>query len=70
MVKSKTETFSGNKGLHLEELLIFEQGAAGRSGVDLPDLPKVKKRLGGLERQTPIGLPGYQSRRLCAITRG
>ena len=58
MVKSKTETFSGNKGLHLEELLIFEQGAAGRSGVDLPDLPKVKNRLGGLERQTSIGLPG------------
>ena len=58
MVKSRTETFSGNKGLHLEELLLFEQGAAGRSGVDLPDLPKVKNRLGGIERQTPIGLPG------------
>ena len=58
MSKSRIETFSGNKGLHLEELLIFEQGAAGRSGVDLPDLPKVKNRLGGLERQIPIGLPG------------
>ena len=51
-------TFSGNKGLRIEEPLIFEQGASGRSGVDLPEPPKVKNHLGGLERQGPIGLPG------------
>ena len=31
-----TNTFSGNKGLQIEEPLIFEQGAEGRTAVDLP----------------------------------
>ncbi len=51
-------TVSGNRGLQLEEPLIFEQGEEGRSGVDLPEPPKVKSRLGGLERKGAIGLPG------------
>jgi glycine dehydrogenase subunit 2 len=51
-------TISGNRGLMLEEPLIFEQGMAGRTAVDLPDVPKHKDRLGGLRRQNPIGLPG------------
>jgi glycine dehydrogenase subunit 2 len=51
-------TITGNRGLQLEEKLIFEQGVEGRSGVDLPELPEVKGRLGGLERHGPIGLPG------------
>src|SRR3546814_2927077 len=33
-------------------------GEAARSGVDLPEPPKVKSRLGGLERRGAIGLPG------------
>jgi glycine dehydrogenase subunit 2 len=50
-------TFTGNRGLQLEEPLIFEQDAPGRSGVDLPDVPEVASRLGGLEREQ-VGLPG------------
>jgi glycine dehydrogenase subunit 2 len=55
---SVTGTFSGNRGLQIEEPLIFEQGAAGRTGVDLPEPPQVQSRLGGLERKGAIGLPG------------
>ena len=47
-----------HRGLRFEEALIFEQGADGRSGVDLPEPPAVADRLGGLARKTPIGLPG------------
>ncbi len=47
-----------HRGLMLEELLIFEQGQAGRTGVDLPDLPLKQDKLGGLRRQGAIGLPG------------
>lgn len=51
-------TSTGNRGLRIEEPLIFEQDAPGRSGVDLPEPPAVTSRLGGLERKEPIGLPG------------
>ena len=51
-------TFTGNRGLMLEEPLIFEKGAVDRCGVDLPEPPTVKSRLGGLERLAEIGLPG------------
>ncbi len=53
-----TPTFSGNRGLEIEEPLIFEQDAPGRCGVDLPEPPPVSTRLDGLERRGPIGLPG------------
>ena len=53
-----TGTFSGNRGLQIEERLIFEQDAPGRTGVDLPEPPQVKSRLGGIERKGAIGLPG------------
>ncbi len=49
---------AGNRGLQMEELLSFEQDAPGRTGVDLPEPPKVKDRLGGLARKGAIGLPG------------
>ena len=54
-----TDSISGNRGLSIEEPLIFEQDSAGQSGVDLPsvDAPLVD-RLGGLRRCQPIGLPG------------
>ena len=42
---------AGNRGLQMEELLSFEQDAPGRTGVDLPEPPKVKDRLGGLARK-------------------
>jgi glycine dehydrogenase subunit 2 len=52
------ETITGNRGLEIEEKLIFEQGSSGCSGVDLVEPPPFEARLGGLERQQAIGLPG------------
>ena len=51
-------TFSGDQGLAHNEPLIFETGDIRVSGVDLPEAPQVKSRLGGLERRGEIGLPG------------
>jgi glycine dehydrogenase subunit 2 len=51
-------TISGNRGLQIEEPLLFEQDSPGHCGVDLPEPPPVRSRLGGLERTAPIGLPG------------
>jgi glycine dehydrogenase subunit 2 len=51
-------TVTGNRGLQIEENLIFEQDAPGRCGVDLVDPPQFQARLGVLERQGAIGLPG------------
>ncbi|MEE8122490.1 MAG: aminomethyl-transferring glycine dehydrogenase subunit GcvPB [Alphaproteobacteria bacterium] len=51
-------TVTGNRGLEVEEPLIFEQGSPGRSGVDLPEPAPVEDRLGGLRREGEIGLPG------------
>src|SRR5262249_3676630 len=51
-------TVTGNRGLQIEEKLIFEQDSPGRCGVDLVDPPPFRTRLGGLERQGRIGLPG------------
>lgn len=48
----------GHRGLDHEEPLIFEQGEAGRSGVDLPRQALGENRLGALARKKPIGLPG------------
>ena len=52
------ETFSGHRGLDHEEPLIFEQDRPGRSGVDLAEPDLSETRMGGLERDGPIGLPG------------
>jgi glycine dehydrogenase subunit 2 len=52
------ETTSGNRGLQIEEPLIFEQDGPGRVGVDLPEPAPFEARLGGVERRGPIGLPG------------
>jgi len=53
------ETFTGNRGLDHEEPLLFERHAnAETTGVDLPKAKTVKPRLGGLERDEPIRLPG------------
>ena len=50
-------SLSGNRGLQLEDPLLFEQDAPGRTGVDLPE-PPAGDRLGNLRRAGPIGLPG------------
>ena len=51
-------TYTGNRALMLEETLIFEREDFGGTGVELPTAPKVVSRLGGVERNRPIGLPG------------
>ncbi len=52
------QTISGNRGLQIEEPLLFEQDSPGHCGVDLPEPAPFRSRLGGLERNGPIGLPG------------
>jgi len=51
-------TFTGNRALDIEEALIFESGRPEVTGVDLGEPAAFTPRLGGLERKTPIGLPG------------
>ena len=53
-----TPTFTGNRGLDIEEPLIFEQDRPGHSGVDIA-APELKSpRLGAAGRRQSIGLPG------------
>jgi glycine dehydrogenase subunit 2 len=58
VIVREVATLTGNRGLQLEEPLLFEQDSPGHCGVDLPAPPAHKNRLGGLERKSPIGLPG------------
>ncbi len=55
-------THSGNRGLQIEEPLLFELGDTQTTGVDLPDLPASahdnETRFGDLARRDPIGLAG------------
>src|SRR6516162_11886714 len=52
------DSVTGNRGLQIEEKLIFEQDSPGHCGVDLPEPAPFRSRLGGLDRQGTIGLPG------------
>jgi len=59
MVQDVTGTVTGNRGLLLEEPLLFELGTAETCGVDLPvPDPAAANRLGGLERDDALALPG------------
>lgn len=51
-------TFTGNRGLQIEEALIFETGRTDVTGVDCDEPDDFAPRLGGLERRNGIGLPG------------
>lgn len=51
-------TFTGNKALQIEEPLIFELGSFAGTGVDMPEPEGKADRLGGLHRNSDIGLPG------------
>ncbi len=51
-------TFTGNRALMLEEALIFEIGDTKTTGVDFAKTPSHAPRLGGLERNRPMGIPG------------
>jgi glycine dehydrogenase subunit 2 len=52
------DTFTGNRGLEMEEGLIFEIGRPEVTGVDIDEPSPFKHRLGTLERQESTGLPG------------
>jgi glycine dehydrogenase subunit 2 len=54
----ENETFAGNRGLAIEEPLIFEIGRSDTTGVDLEEPAPTPSRLGKLARTEPIGLPG------------
>jgi glycine dehydrogenase subunit 2 len=57
-VASAPDTFSGNRGLAVEEGLIFEIGRTETTGVDIEEPPAFAARLGTLARREPLGLPG------------
>ncbi|NDA48053.1 MAG: aminomethyl-transferring glycine dehydrogenase subunit GcvPB [Alphaproteobacteria bacterium] len=56
--KKHKVSFTGNRGLQMEEPLIFEVGRPEVSGVDLAEPEPFAMRLNGLERHKPMGLPG------------
>jgi glycine dehydrogenase subunit 2 len=52
------ETFTSNRGLDIEEALLFEIGRPDTSGVDIDEAPAFEDRLGAHARKGAIGLPG------------
>src|SRR5215813_6654580 len=52
------DSFSGNRGLAVEEGLIFEIGRTDTTGVDIEETAAFTARLGTLARREPLGLPG------------
>ncbi len=63
-MSSLKSTITGHRGLDHEEPLIFELDSPGLCGVDLPEAPVVKTRLGTIKRKGPIGLPGISEPRV------
>lgn len=51
-------TFTGNRGLAIEEPLLFEVGRIDVTGVDFDEVEDFEPRLGGQERTTALDLPG------------
>jgi glycine dehydrogenase subunit 2 len=56
--QGEAQTVTGNRALMLEEALLFEIGGLDQTGVDIAPASPGKTRLGGLERNRDIGLPG------------
>ena len=56
--RSRRGTFTGNRGLDMEEALIFETGRLDATGVDFDAPAPFASRLGALRATAPIGLPG------------
>jgi len=54
---SEKHTFSGHRGLSLEEALIFEIGTSDKCGVDLEDAPQTAVQLGDCAARQAIDLP-------------
>ena len=57
MTQSRHDTISGDRGLHIEEPLIFEQDSPGSVGVDWPEAVPGSDRLNDLARKAAVGLP-------------
>ena len=57
-VAAPRATFTGNRGLDLEEALIFETGRLDATGVDIDEPEPFASRFGAHARQSAIGLPG------------
>ena len=55
---TEPRTYTGNRGLQIEEPLIFEIGALETSGIDVEEPEAFESRLGDVERHDAIGLPG------------
>src|SRR5208282_640558 len=51
-------TFTGNRGLDIEEALIFETGRIDATGVDIDEPAPFRSKLGPHARTTAIDLPG------------
>src|SRR5271156_1760707 len=52
------ETFTGNRGLNMEEALIFESGRFDATGVDIDEPAAFDSKLGPHARQSTVELPG------------
>ena len=52
------ETFTGNRGLDMEEALIFETGRFDATGVDIDEPAPFQSKLGPHARQSALRLPG------------
>ena len=55
---ANVKTFTGNRGLQMEEALIFETGRLDVTGVDSETPAPFSLHLGGLERRAALDLPG------------
>ncbi len=51
-------TFTGNRGLDINEPLLFEIGSVDKTGVEIPGTTDFVTHMGGVERTDPINLPG------------
>ncbi|MFV2091744.1 MAG: aminomethyl-transferring glycine dehydrogenase subunit GcvPB [Hyphomicrobiales bacterium] len=56
--EARFDTISGNRGLEIEEKLIFEIGDPDGTGIDLDAPADFTSPLGDMARAEPIGLPG------------
>jgi glycine dehydrogenase subunit 2 len=54
----RPQTFTGNRGLDMEEALIFETGRLDATGVDIDEPAPFEQHLGPLAREKPVTLPG------------
>ncbi len=61
-------TFTGNKGLQIEEALSFEIGRLDITGVDLPEAPKVTSASANMRGRRRWAFPPFPSPKRCGIS--